>query len=124
MSVSASPGESTIPSEPIPSEAKEPVSSTTAREQEGPKKRTQLPYFVARNNLNNLGVYHKQKRGGNLKLTVVKNGEGDLYALKKDIRDALQLREGEISVNNVTRQIVIRGHMKMQVFNFLHTMGF
>ncbi|KAK6953223.1 hypothetical protein Daesc_005523 [Daldinia eschscholtzii] len=124
MSVSASPGESTIPSEPIPSEAKEPVSSTTQTEQEGPKKRTQLPYFVARNNLNNLGVYHKQKRGGNLKLTLVKNGEGDLYALKKDIRDALQLREGDISVNMVTRQIVIRGHIKMQVFNFLHTMGF
>ncbi|KAI1805854.1 mitochondrial large subunit ribosomal protein-domain-containing protein [Daldinia bambusicola] len=132
MSIPTSSDESAIPSEPIssapiPSEPTEPASFTTQTEQteqEEPKEKAQLPYFVARNSLNNLGVYHKEKRGGNLRLTLVKGGEGNLLALKQDMKDALQLKDSDISVNNVTRQIVIRGHKKMQVFNFLHTMGF
>ncbi|KAI2777676.1 mitochondrial large subunit ribosomal protein-domain-containing protein [Daldinia loculata] len=133
LSASTSSGEPSIPSEPIRSELKNPVSSTTQTEptkpteqteQTEPKKPAQLPYFVARNNLNNLGVYHRVKRGGSLKLTLVKNGEGDLKALKKDIQEALQLKDSEISLNSVTGHIVIRGHMKLQVFNFLYSMGF
>ncbi|TGJ84631.1 hypothetical protein E0Z10_g4137 [Xylaria hypoxylon] len=68
----------------------------------------QLPYFVGRNNLNNLGVYHKKKRGGNFKLTYLKYGEGDLVALKQDIKAALRLPDGEISINSVTKHIVIK----------------
>ncbi|KAI0813535.1 mitochondrial large subunit ribosomal protein-domain-containing protein [Xylaria sp. FL0064] len=84
----------------------------------------QLPYFVGRNNLNNLAIYHKNKRGGNLKLTLLKYGEGDLMALKQDIKTALKLSEGEVSVNSVTNHIVIKGHKRDQVLNFLCTMGF
>ncbi|KAI1469169.1 mitochondrial large subunit ribosomal protein-domain-containing protein [Daldinia caldariorum] len=129
MSVPTSSDESaisseSIPSESIPSEPAEPASFNAQTKKEEPNKKAQLPYFVARNSLNNLGVYHKEKRGGNLRLTLVKGGEGNLMALKQDIKDALQLNDNEISVNNVTRQIVIRGHKKLQVFNFLHTMGF
>ncbi|OTB03189.1 hypothetical protein M426DRAFT_321979 [Hypoxylon sp. CI-4A] len=98
-----------------------PSSSTPPAESRTP---AQLPYFVGRNNLNNLGVYHKSKRGGNLKLTLLKNGEGNLQALKRDIREALQLNEGDISVNSVTQHVIIRGHKKLQVLNFLGTMGF
>ncbi|KAI0122653.1 mitochondrial large subunit ribosomal protein-domain-containing protein [Daldinia grandis] len=138
LSISASTlsGEPSIPSEPIGSELKDPVLSTPQAEQtkpenleslenpEEPAKPAKLPYFVARNNLNNLGVYHKAKRGGNLKVTLVKNGEGDLMALKKDIQEALRLKDSDISLNSVTGHIVIKGHMKLQVFNFLYTMGF
>jgi len=68
----------------------------------------QLPYFVGRNGLNNLSVYTKIKRGGNRKLTHLKNGEGDLMALKEDLKQALGLEKHEISINNVTKHIVIK----------------
>ncbi|KAI0862180.1 mitochondrial large subunit ribosomal protein-domain-containing protein [Xylaria cubensis] len=99
----------------------EPATIPTPATPDAPR---QLPYFVGRNNLNNLSVYHKKKRGGNLKITLLKNAEGDLQALKQDIKDALQLQDGDISINGVTRHIVIRGHKHDEVLNFLHTMGF
>ncbi|XXH02036.1 mitochondrial large ribosomal subunit [Hypoxylon texense] len=99
----------------------ESASSSTQPESQNASR---LPYFVGRNNLNSLSVYHKKKRGGNLEVTVLKKGEGDLRALKQDIKEALQLNEGDISINSVTRHIVIRGHKRVQVVNFLTTMGF
>ncbi|KAI0096284.1 mitochondrial large subunit ribosomal protein-domain-containing protein [Nemania sp. FL0031] len=89
-----------------------------------PNAQKQLPYFVHRNNLSNLSIYQKSKRGGNYKVTVVKNGEGDLIALKQDIKDALQLSNEEISINSVTKHIMIKGHKRDQVKNFFHTIGF
>ncbi|KAI3325620.1 mitochondrial large subunit ribosomal protein-domain-containing protein [Xylariaceae sp. AK1471] len=84
----------------------------------------QLPYFVSRNNLNNLSVYQKKKRGGNYHVTLIKRGEGDLIALKQDIRDALQLSDSDVFVNSVTRHVTIKGHKRDEVVNFLHTLGF
>ncbi|KAI1305130.1 mitochondrial large subunit ribosomal protein-domain-containing protein [Xylaria venustula] len=84
----------------------------------------QLPYYVGRNNLNNLGVYQKRRRGGNYKLTLLKYAEGDLAALKQDIRFALRLQYDEIAINSVTNHIVIKGHKRDEVVNFLYTMGF
>ncbi|KAI0436121.1 mitochondrial large subunit ribosomal protein-domain-containing protein [Xylaria telfairii] len=99
----------------------EPSTISTPAEPNAPP---QLPYFVGRNNLNNLSVYHEKKRGGNLKRTVLKKGEGDLQALKQDLRDVLQLQHGDISVNTVTRHIIIRGHKRDEVLHFLYTVGF
>ncbi|KAH8159018.1 hypothetical protein CIB48_g9223 [Xylaria polymorpha] len=99
----------------------EPLTIPTPAE---PNEPPRLPYFVGRNNLNNLSVYHQKKRGGNLKLTILKKGEGDIQALRQDLRDALQLQNGDISVNSVTRHILIRGHMRDKVVHFLHTIGF
>lgn len=39
---------------------------------------------------------------------MLKYGEGDLMALKQDLKAALQLPESEISINSVTNHIVIR----------------
>ncbi|KAI1204706.1 mitochondrial large subunit ribosomal protein-domain-containing protein [Annulohypoxylon truncatum] len=89
-----------------------------------PQEKVSLPYFVGRNSLNSLSVYHKNKRGGNLKLTLVKNGEGDLRALKQDIKEALRLSDGDVTLNSVTKHIIIRGHKKLQVLDFLEAMGF
>ncbi|KAI1344395.1 mitochondrial large subunit ribosomal protein-domain-containing protein [Xylariaceae sp. FL0016] len=89
-----------------------------------PSSQAQLPYFVGRNNLNNLAVYHKKKRGGNLKITTLKKGEGNLQSLKQDIRDALELPDRDISVNSTTRAIIIKGHKRNELLSFLHTMGF
>ncbi|KAI1771046.1 mitochondrial large subunit ribosomal protein-domain-containing protein [Hypoxylon cercidicola] len=99
----------------------EPTSPPAQSEAPNPSR---LPYFVGRNDLNSLSVYHKNKRGGNLKLTLVKKGEGDLMALKQDIKEALQLNDRDISINSITRHIVIRGRKRAQVVNFLLNMGF
>ncbi|KAI1158608.1 mitochondrial large subunit ribosomal protein-domain-containing protein [Nemania serpens] len=84
----------------------------------------QLPYFVGRNNLNNLAIYQKSKRGGNYKITILKRGEGDLAALKQDLKDVLQVPEDEVSVNSRTSHIVLKGHKRDEIKNFLHTLGF
>ncbi|KAI1249015.1 hypothetical protein MGN70_008622 [Eutypa lata] len=84
----------------------------------------QLPYFVERNPFNNFGVYQQKKRGGNLKVTLLKKGAGDLVALKNDLIDALQLRAEEVSINNVTKHIMLKGHKRDAVIHFLRTMGF
>ncbi|KAI0458879.1 mitochondrial large subunit ribosomal protein-domain-containing protein [Xylaria acuta] len=99
----------------------EPATTPTPAEPNTPR---QLPYFVARNNFKNLSVYQRDKRGGNLKITILKRGEGDLQALKQDIKDALQLPDGDVSVNGVTRHILIKGHKRSEILSFLHTMGF
>ncbi|KAI1640838.1 hypothetical protein F4809DRAFT_588948 [Biscogniauxia mediterranea] len=87
--------EPTAPSEPLTPPTEQPTPPT-------------LPYYVGRNNLRNFGVYHKVKAGGNFKVTLLKKGEGNLQALKRDIKDALGLPETDVSVNRVTRHIVIK----------------
>lgn len=77
----------------------------------------QLPYFVERNPFNNFGVYQQKKRGGNLKVTLLKKGVGDLVALKNDLIDALQLRAEEVSINNVTKHIMLKvGSRRSQAY--------
>ncbi|KAI0892978.1 mitochondrial large subunit ribosomal protein-domain-containing protein [Annulohypoxylon nitens] len=123
LSTTIQPSESiTEPITPPPasSESSEPLESAESQ----PEKKVSLPYFVGRNSLNSFSVYHKSKRGGNLKLTLLKRGEGDLMALKQDIKEALQLPRGDVTLNSVTRHIVIRGYKKSQVLTFLHALGF
>ncbi|KAI0023331.1 mitochondrial large subunit ribosomal protein-domain-containing protein [Xylariomycetidae sp. FL0641] len=104
-----------------PLQTAEPPSISPTTE---PSPTSQLPYFVARNHLNNLGVYHKKKRGGNMKLTYLKHAEGNLQALKKDVRDTLNLNAGDVVINSVTNHIVIKGHKRDEVLSFLHAMNF
>ncbi|KAI6080654.1 mitochondrial large subunit ribosomal protein-domain-containing protein [Hypoxylon rubiginosum] len=114
---------STTIEQPSSSDSTTPLPSEPIAQSQ-PQAPSQLPYFVGRNNLNSLGIYQQKKRGGNLKVTLVKNAEGDVKALKADIKEALQLDDGDISINSVTRHIVIRGHKRVQVLNFLTTVGF
>ncbi|KAI0475530.1 mitochondrial large subunit ribosomal protein-domain-containing protein [Xylariaceae sp. FL0804] len=90
----------------------------------GSTQRPELSYFVGRNNLNNLSVYQHSERGGNRHYTLVKKAEGDLQALKQDLRAALNLKKEEISVNSTTRHVKILGHKRKEVLLFLHTTGF
>lgn len=85
-----------------------PATDATPASQEGSAKppRT-LPYFVARNQLNNLAVYQTTS-AGTKKLTLLKKGEGNLAALKQDVTTALGLPEGAVTVNSVTRHIRIK----------------
>ena len=67
-----------------------------------------LPYFVDRNSLDNFGVYQKTKSGGNKKVTLVKRGQGNLQALRCDLRDALQLDDSQLYINHVTKHVVVK----------------
>lgn len=101
-----------------------PTTAATPSSQDGSAKppRT-LPYFVARNQLNNLAVYQTTS-AGTKKHTLLKKGEGNLAALKQDVTTALGLPEGAVTVNNVTRHIRIKGHHIRDVTKFLKDLGF
>ncbi|KAI1878241.1 hypothetical protein JX265_002610 [Neoarthrinium moseri] len=85
---------------------------------------SQLPYFVGRNRLNNFGIYEKRLRGGTMKKTLLKKGEGNLQALRHDVAEALSLPAKEVRVNNVTGHIEIKGHRRDGIAMFLKNMGF
>ena len=69
-------------------------------------------------------MYTDFKRGGNLKLTLVRKVAGDVEALRDQLRDGLGLLKERCVVNGVTRQVVIKGHMKPDVVNFLRQRKF
>jgi large subunit ribosomal protein L49 len=71
------------------------------------------PYLVSRTPSLFLPVYQDTKRGGNKKLTVLKKIEGDVRALKEDLKTELKLEDGQIKINHVT------GHIEIVVSNFL-----
>lgn len=67
-----------------------------------------LPYHIHRTASQQLPIYHLAKRGGNLHQTRIRKIDGDLMELKKDLRQALGLREEHIAINQLTRHIVIK----------------
>ncbi|KAI1435833.1 mitochondrial large subunit ribosomal protein-domain-containing protein [Xylaria sp. CBS 124048] len=101
--------------------ASTPATTATATLTNPPKK---LPYFIGRNTLHNLSIYEKTKAGGNKKLTVLKYIEGDIGALRVDIRDALALSDKDIYINGLTNHIWVKGHKRNEIHNFLLTIGF
>lgn len=67
-----------------------------------------LSYHVHRTASQQLPVYHLAKRGGNLHQTRVRKIEGDIMALRDDLRQALCLKEEHITINQLTRHIIIK----------------
>ncbi|CZS97982.1 related to mitochondrial 60s ribosomal protein [Rhynchosporium agropyri] len=76
------------------------------------------PYFVLRTPSNQLPVYQLAKRGGNMKLTRVRKIEGDVNALRNDLQKELGMSDKEVVVNQLTRQVMVKGHMKSQIEKF------
>lgn len=74
--------------------------------------------------MDRLGIYQRRNRGGNLKKTLLKNGEGNLQALREDVARALGLTEKEVRVNNVTKHIEVKGHRREDILAFLRNLGF
>ncbi|KAK6198417.1 hypothetical protein LQW54_010311 [Pestalotiopsis sp. IQ-011] len=91
---------------------------------QSPKPPQHLPYYVGRNRMNNIAVYERRDRGGNLKKTLLKKGEGNLQALRFDVAEALGLSEKDVKVNSITNHVEIKGHRKEDVVEFLRNMGF
>lgn len=71
-----------------------------------------------------------------MKLTKVRRIEGDVNALRNDLREALSLDEKEVTINQLTRQIIVKvlwiefwcldhwlnflqGHKKAEIEQFL-----
>ena len=67
-----------------------------------------LSYHVHRTASQQLPVYHLAKRGGNLHQTRVRKIDGDIKALRDDLRRALGLKEEHIVINHLTRHIIIK----------------
>lgn len=68
-----------------------------------------LPYFVSRTPFKKLAVYALNKRGGSLKLTMVKKVEGDKAAFKSALMKELQLEADQVRIKVPT------GHIEVSV---------
>ncbi|KAI0179659.1 hypothetical protein GGR52DRAFT_208171 [Hypoxylon sp. FL1284] len=67
-----------------------------------------LPYSISRNKFGSYSVYMQKSKGLTKKSTIVKKIEGDIRALRRDLKTALQLEEREIAINDRTKHILIR----------------
>ncbi|KAE9369580.1 hypothetical protein N431DRAFT_413728 [Stipitochalara longipes BDJ] len=77
------------------------------------------PYRVSLTPSKNYPIYTLAKRGGNMKLTKLRRIEGDVNALRNDLRQALGMDEKEVTINQLTRHIIVKGHKKPEIENFL-----
>jgi large subunit ribosomal protein L49 len=83
-----------------------------------------LEYFVTRTKSNELPVYTDTKRGGNLKLTTVRKIDGNPEVLRDALRERPGLEGKRVVVNEVTKHVVIKGHVKPEVIDFLRERRF
>ncbi|KAF2278497.1 uncharacterized protein EI97DRAFT_431724 [Westerdykella ornata] len=81
-------------------------------------------YHVERTRNNNFPVFTDYKRGGNLRTTVVRRVTGDVHALKDELRLFLGKTDDEVHLTQVSRQVIVKGHHKQQVLDFLSARGF
>ncbi|KAK0705727.1 mitochondrial large subunit ribosomal protein-domain-containing protein [Apiosordaria backusii] len=81
------------------------------------------PFVVGRSGANNFSVYQLAKRGGNLKLTLVKKVEGNRIAFKEELAKGLKLSAKDIKVSSLTGHVEVRGHRKSEIVAFLEEKG-
>lgn len=80
-------------------------------------------YHVSRSKTKNLPVYTDYKRGGNLHLTTVRKVTGELAALRDELRTWLSKKDEEVKVNALTGHVIVKGHHKNEVEEFLKKRG-
>ncbi|TKX24632.1 54S ribosomal protein img2 [Elsinoe australis] len=83
-----------------------------------------LPYFVTRTPSNELPIYHFHKAGGNKKLTRIRRIDGNVEALRNEVQNHLQLKREDCVINQLTKQVVVKGHVKPQLEAFLQAKKF
>ncbi|CAL3971792.1 unnamed protein product [Diplocarpon coronariae] len=76
------------------------------------------PYRITLTRSKGLPIYLLAKRGGNKKLTRIRRIEGDVKELKKDLQEALGMDGKDVTINQLTKQIIVKGHMKPQIQQF------
>lgn len=68
-----------------------------------------LPYHINRTASKKLPIYNITKGGGQTsKLTRLRKIDGDLAELRRDLQQALQLKDDHININQLTRHIIIK----------------
>jgi large subunit ribosomal protein L49 len=95
--------------------AKASTTATTSSSSPGPPTPTQAPaaaqpkpYRVTLTPSKNYPIYTLAKRGGNMKLTKLKRIEGDVNALRNDLREAFGVDDKEVTINQLTRHIIVK----------------
>ncbi|KAF2660664.1 hypothetical protein K491DRAFT_648907 [Lophiostoma macrostomum CBS 122681] len=81
-------------------------------------------YTISRSETKNLPIYTDYKRGGNLHTTTIRKITGDISALRDELRVYLNKGDGDVRVNNLTQQVVVKGHHKLEISKFLQDRGF
>ena len=72
-----------------------------------------LPYHVHRTASQQLPVYLLAKRGGNLHQTRIRKIDGSIMDLRNDLQQALGLEVDHITINQLTRHIIIKVHKSL-----------
>jgi len=54
-----------------------------------------------------------------MKLTKLRKIEGDVNVLRSDLQNALGLTEQQVVINQLTRQIIVKGHKKAEIEQWL-----
>ncbi|CAK3963731.1 39S ribosomal L49, mitochondrial [Lecanosticta acicola] len=83
-----------------------------------------LPYFVTRSRKDELPIYTLRKRGGNLKMTRVKRIDGETSVLRDELRQLLRVGAKDAVINHTTGHIMIKGHFKPQIEQYLRQRNF
>ncbi|KAK0672134.1 mitochondrial large subunit ribosomal protein-domain-containing protein [Cercophora samala] len=109
---------STAPSQPPQKPSPSPPKSHPSQ-----KPASLFPFIVGRTHTNNHSVYQLAKRGGNLKLTIVKKVEGNRIAFKEELGKALKLSPKDIKVSSLTGHVEVPGHRKSDIVAFLEEKG-
>ncbi|KAI5793839.1 mitochondrial large subunit ribosomal protein-domain-containing protein [Peziza echinospora] len=81
------------------------------------------PFRITRTNSGNLPVYQEEKKHGSWKRTRIRRIAGDIDALKDLMARGLKLDSGDLMVNMRTRHLLIRGHRRTEVLQYLKELG-
>jgi len=54
-----------------------------------------------------------------MKLTKLRKIEGDVNVLRSDLQKALGMTEQQVVINQLTRQIIVKGHKKAEIEQWL-----
>lgn len=81
-------------------------------------------YHVGRSKSKNLPIYTDYKRGGNLHTTTVRKITGDLQQLRDELQSWLRKKDADVTINTLTSNVVVKGHVKPQIEEFLKARGF
>jgi large subunit ribosomal protein L49 len=68
-------------------------------------------------------VYIDFKRGGNLKITMVRRVDGNLQQLADELKTILDKKEDEVVVNRPARRVSVKGHHRKEIIAFLTKRG-
>lgn len=82
-----------------------------------------LRYTVGRTASKQLPIYTEYKRGGARVQTRIRKVDGDPTQLAKDLEKDLQIPEKDISVNLLTKHVIVRGPYNGAIKSFMERNG-